>query len=134
MDENRKKEIDAAWRRSRRVQFFADLKAVKKRWMLLLGLFVAVLVFVGVVYPAPPNLVETLQGRVVGQFAPPSKIRPQLWRVTVQLDGGQTVSFELPRNEILRMDAPMKVAHLRREVGPLTYNSYRFAGYVEEVR
>jgi hypothetical protein len=36
--------------------------------------------------------------------------------------------MQMPRHEFLRQDAPMKVAHLRRVLGPLTYDSYRFAG------
>jgi hypothetical protein len=131
MDETRKKEIDEAWRRSRREQVFDDLRRIKLGWMMLLVAIIALVIFTSVVFSVPPSLTETVQGRIVGEFSVPSKYRPQRWRVSVQLKDGQAVRIEMPKGEILRTDTDMKLRHTRRVLGPLIYDDYRFAGYAK---
>jgi hypothetical protein len=131
MDEKRKKEIDAAWRKARREQFLEDMRHVKFGWLLILIAAAALIVSVAAVASVRPTLIETVEGRIVGKFSVPSKYWPGRWRVAVQLHGGGTAQIKMPKGEVLRTDADMKLRHTRRVLGPLTYDDYRFAGYVD---
>jgi hypothetical protein len=102
--------------------------------LILIGVaFVAALGF-GVLWNSAPDRLEaTVLGKVVNDGGLQATRRgTQFHKETVQLPSGIRITINLPEDDAVRPEEPLRIEIHEKDFGPLHQVSYRFAGYADE--
>ena len=136
MDE-RQREIDRRIRRARRAMLFQSMR--EHSLLILIGspalseYAVASLGF-GVLWNSAPDRLEaTVLGKIVNDGGLQATRRgTQFHKETVQLPSGIRITINLPEDDAVRPEEPLRIEIHEKDFGPLHQVSYRFAGYADE--
>lgn len=131
MDE-RQREIDRRIRSAQRKLLLGGLW--EHRVLILIGAAMLGVIGFGVAWTSAPDRLETtvLASIVNDGGLQATRRGTQYHKETVLLPSGVRITVDLPADDPVRLNTPMKIEIHKTDFGPFHRVSYRFAGYADD--